>query len=256
MMGVRAGEDRVTLIAGGAISAGILLIWEILGDSYGTVRLLLSSPLRTCSYVAAHFGEFAASFVYTGLESVVGLLVATAFALAFGALCLYLPRVGSISFPLLVASQVIPMVCLAPMIILVFGPGPSGKVFLSALVAFFPILTNIIAGIRSVPSASQEMMRIMGATKAQAIRHVVIPHCADHFFAGMRIAAPLSVIGAIIAEFNGADVGIGKDIFISAKRLEPELMMSGIAAGAILSGVIYGGVQLLERRLGSWYWER
>ena len=75
-MGVRAGEDRVTLIAGGAISAGILLIWEILGDSYGTVRLLLSSPLRTCSYVAAHFGEFAASFVYTGLESVVGLLVA------------------------------------------------------------------------------------------------------------------------------------------------------------------------------------
>ena len=148
------------------------------------------------------------------------------------------------------------MVCLAPMIILVFGPGPSGKVFLSALVAFFPILTNIIAGIRSVPSASQEMMRIMGATKAQAIRHVVIPHCADHFFAGMRIAAPLSVIGAIIAEFNGADVGIGKDIFISAKRLEPELMMSGIAAGAILSGVIYGGVQLLERRLGSWYWER
>jgi ABC-type nitrate/sulfonate/bicarbonate transport system permease component len=129
-------------------------------------------------------------------------------------------------------------------------------VFLSALIAFFPILTNVISGIRSVASAPQEMMRIMAAPKAQVIRHVVIPHCTEHFFAGLRIAAPLSVIGAIVAEFNGADIGIGKDIFISAKRLEPELMMSGILAGAILSGLIYGVVLLLERRLGPWYWER
>jgi NitT/TauT family transport system permease protein len=252
----RAVQDPVTLIAGGAIVAATLLVWEIWADSSVTVRLLLSSPLRTCAYAANHFGDAAQAFLYTGLESLVGLLVATIFALGFGVVCIYYPRVGNISFPLLVASQVIPLVCLAPMIILVFGPGPSGKVFLSALIAFFPILTNVISGIRSVPSASQEMMRIMAASKAHVIRHVIIPHCSDHFFAGMRIAAPLAVIGAIVAEFNGADVGIGKDIFISAKRLEPELMMGGIVAGAILSGLIYGAVLLLERRLGSWYWER
>src|SRR2546425_131590 len=100
------------------------------------------------------------------------------------------------------------------------------------------------------------MMRIIGATKSQVIRHVVIPHCTEHFFAGLRIAAPLCVIGAIVAEFNGADIGVGKDIFIAAKRLEPELMMSGIVEGAILSGLIYGAVLLLEQRLGPWYWER
>ena len=249
-------QDPVTLIAGGAIITGILLAWEIWADSSSTVRLLLSSPLRTCAYVGTHFAEASQAFLYTGMESVLGLAIATMFALAFGIVCIYYPRVGNISFPLLVASQVIPLVCLAPMIILVFGPGPSGKVFLSALIAFFPILTNVIAGIRSVASSSQEMMRIMAASKAQVIRHVVIPHCSEHFFAGMRIAAPLAVIGAIVAEFNGADIGIGKDIFISAKRLEPELMMSGIVAGALLSGVIYGAVLLLERRLGPWYWER
>lgn len=249
-------RDPVTFIAGGVIVATIFLTWELSAASSVTVRLLLSSPLRTCAYVAQHFREAGQAFLYTGLESLVGLVVATMFALAFSVVCIYYPRVGNTSFPLLVASQVIPLVCLAPMIILVFGPGPIGKVFLSALIAFFPILTNVIAGIRSVPSASQEMMRIMAASKEQIIRHVVVPHCIEHFFAGMRIAAPLSVIGAIVAEFNGADIGIGKDIFISAKRLEPELMVSGIVSGAILSGLIYGSVLLLERQLGSWYWER
>jgi len=256
MIRARTVQDPVTLIAGGAIVTALLLSWELSADASVTVRLLLSSPLRTCAYVVHHFAESGHAFAYTGLESLLGLLAATIFALLFGIVCIYYPRIGGISFPLLVASQVIPLVCLAPMIILVFGPGPSGKVFLSALIAFFPILTNVISGIRSVPSASQEMMRIMAAPKAQVIRHVVIPHCTEHFFAGLRIAAPLSVIGAIVAEFNGADIGIGKDIFIAAKRLEPELMMSGIAAGAILSGLIYGAVLLLEKRLGPWYWER
>jgi len=256
MIRARAIQDPVTLIAGGAILAATLFVWEVSANASGTVRLLLSSPLRVCGYVARHLGEAGQSLLYTGLESLLGLVMATIFALVFSIVCVYYPRIGSISFPLLVASQVIPLVCLAPMIILVFGPGPSGKVFLSALIAFFPILTNLISGIRSVASASQEMMRIMAASKAQLIQHVVMPHCAEHFFAGLRIAAPLSVIGAIVAEFNGADMGVGKDIFISAKRLEPELMMTGIVAGALLSGLIYGAVLLLERRLGPWYWER
>lgn len=256
MTGSRPAQDRVVVIAGGVIVATILLAWELWAYSSGTVRLLVSSPVRTGAFVADHIGEVAQSFLYTGSESLFGLVLATVFALLFGIVCIYQPRIGSVSFPLLVASQVIPLVCLAPMIILVFGPGPSGKVFLSALIAFFPILTNIIAGIRSAPRAPQEMMRIMAAPKEQVIRHVMVPHCAEHFFAGMRIAAPLSVIGAIVAEFNGADMGVGKDIFISAKRLEPELMMSGIFAGAVLSGLIYGAVLLLEHRLGPWYWER
>lgn len=256
MIRERSMQDPVTIIVGGLIATALLVAWELSADASVTVRLLLSSPWRTCVYVAHHLSEAGQSFMYTGLESILGLAAATIFALAFGLICIYYPRIGGVSFPLLVASQVIPLVCLAPMIILVFGPGPSGKVFLSALIAFFPILTNIIAGIRSVASSSQEMMRIMAAPKSQVIRHVVIPHCTEHFFAGLRIAAPLSVIGAIVAEFNGADIGVGKDIFIAAKRLEPELMMSGIVAGSALSGVIYGVVLLLEKRLGPWYWER
>src|ERR1017187_1559921 len=161
MTGSRSPRDPVTLIAGGAIAVTTLLVWEVSAYFSGTARLLLSSPSRTSVFVAQHIGEATQSFLYTGSESLFGLVLATVFALAFGVVCIYRPRIGSISFPLLVASQVIPLVCLAPMIILVFGPGPRGKVFLSALIAFFPILTNVISGIRSVASAPQEMMRII-----------------------------------------------------------------------------------------------
>jgi NitT/TauT family transport system permease protein len=199
MIRERTVQDPVTLIAAGTIVTAILLAWELSADASVTVRLLLSSPLRTCAYVLHHFAESGQAFAYTGLESLLGLVAATIFALLFGIVCIYYPRIGGISFPLLVASQVIPLVCLAPMIILVFGPGPSGKVFLSALIAFFPILTNVISGIRSVASSSQEMMRIMAAPKAQVIRHVVIP--LNFFESRNRIASRLTDFAKHLGSF-------------------------------------------------------
>jgi ABC-type nitrate/sulfonate/bicarbonate transport system permease component len=202
MIRSRVGRDPGALYWGIAIVSAALVAWEVWASSSVDVRLLLSSPSLTFLYFGHHMTEIGKSFVYTGLESVLDLIIATTFALSFGVVCIYYPRVGQISLPLLIASQVVPLICLAPMIILLCSPGPSGKVLLSALVACFPILTNLISGIRSVPSAPQEVMHIMAAPKAEVIRHVVIPHCVDHFFAGMRIAAPLSVIGAIVAGFT------------------------------------------------------
>jgi NitT/TauT family transport system permease protein len=131
----------------------------------------------------------------------------------------------------------------------------KGKIFLSGLMAFFPVLTNLVSGIQSIPRSQLELMEMMKARRLMIVRHVVIPFCTPHFFAGQRVAAPFCVIGAIVAEFNGADSGVGRDIFIAAKRLEPEIMMAGILAGSLLSAVIYGAVVLIEHRIGRWYWE-
>lgn len=206
-------------------------------------------------YIRNHTLEVARSFGYTGLEAIFGLLLATAIGVGFAGVFLYLPRIAKITYPWFLASQVIPFVCLAPLIILIFGTGIEGKIFLSALMAFFPILTNLVTGIKSINRPQLELMQIMNAPRRMVVRHVVVPSCLPNFFAGQRVAAPFSVIGAIVAEFNGADQGIGKDIFIAAKRLEPEIMMVGILSGAILSAVIYGIAISFERALGQWYWE-
>lgn len=215
----------------------------------------MSGPTLMLTHVRTHIQEVFWSFAYTGLEAICGLLVATSIGIGFGALFIYLPRLARITYPWFVGSQIIPFVCLAPLVILVFGVGPSGKVFLSALMAFFPILANLVAGIKSIPRPPQEFMRMMNASRYMVARHVVVPFSLNPFFAGLRVAAPFSVIGAIVAEFNGADTGVGKDIFIAAKRLEPEVMMVGILSGALLSAFIYMIVIGIERSLGPWYWE-
>lgn len=231
-------------------------IWEYAANSSTTVRLLASSPSLIVEHVTDKPTLVVQSLWHTGLEAGLGMIFAILVSLFFGAFYFIWPRLASITYPWLVASQVVPFVAIAPMAILLFGPtGPWGKVALSTLITFFPILSNIVAGFRSIRQESLDIMMMMNASKTQTLRHVIIPSCLPHFFAGLRIAAPLSVIGAIIAEFSGADHGIGKDIFVSAKRLEPETMMTGIICGALLAGAIYLVVLLWERTLGPWYWE-
>ncbi len=251
----RSEFDALSLYIGVGISALIILAWEFASRSSVTFRLLLSSPTLMLAHIGTDPSAVFLAFAYTGGEAVLGLIIAIAVGIAFGGLLLYWPRLARITYPWFVGSQIIPFVCLAPLVILVFGVGQSGKIFLSALMAFFPILANIVAGIRSVPRAPLELMKMMNAPRYMVARHVVIPFSLTHFFAGLRVAAPFSVIGAIVAEFNGADVGIGKDIFIAAKRLEPEVMMVGILSGAVLSAVIYVVVLGCEKSLGAWYWE-
>lgn len=231
------------------------LTWELAGVTSTTAALLISRPSLIFSYLLASHRVLIEALVTTALEASIGLLLAITIALAFAAILVYRPSLAESVHPLLVASQVIPFVCLAPLMILLFGFGPAGKVFLSALMTFFPILTNIVAGVRALPRSHLELMTLFAAPRSVVVRHVVVPFTLWHFFAGLRIAAPFAVVGAIVAEFNGAAAGLGRNIFMAAKRLEPELMMASIIAGALLSGAIYGCVLLLERLLGDWYWE-
>jgi NitT/TauT family transport system permease protein len=234
------------------IVAVILGVWEFAGRN-PTVRLLISDPSEIVQYLRLHWGDVSHSAMFTAAESTSGMLAAVIFSVVFGLCAVYVPRLANLTYPWLLASQVIPFVCLAPLIILVFGPGMKGKIVLSALMSFFPIVTNILTGMREVPGPPLEMMRMMRARKHVVVRHVFVPYSLPYFFAGLRVAAPFAVIGAIVAEFNGAEWGIGKDIFIAAKRLEPELMMLGIFSGAALSGLLYSIAVAAEYGLGDWY---
>lgn len=229
-----------------------LVVWETLGSG-STGRLLISRPSLVAEYAHGHALELARAFAYTAVEASLGMLAAILFSLLFALAAVFVPRITALVYPGLVASQVIPFVCLAPLVILVFGPGPGGKIFLSALMSFFPVITNLLAGMKAVPRPALELMRMMDATRMMTIRHVYVPYALGYYFAGIRVAAPLSVIGAIVAEFNGAAHGIGKDIFISAKRLEPELMMIGIISGSVLSALLFLTTVAGESALGDWY---
>lgn len=97
------------------------------------------------------------------------------------------------------------------------------------------------------------MMFIYGATTTQKIRHMYFPLALPNIMSGLKIATTLAVIGAIVAEFNGADVGLGKNLFLAAKRLEPELMMTSLILSSLLGGGLYISIVLIEKKIGKWY---
>lgn len=231
----------------------LCVLWEYTGSHSIKVRLLISSPSRTLEYLKDNSSAIMISLGFTSLESVLGLLFALSASSLFGIMILYKPGLSKTIYPWLVISQVIPFICLAPFVVLVFGTGVKGKVFLSCLMAFFPILSNISEGVKKTPRNSIEFMDLLGSSKLEIIKHIYLPHCLPYFFAGMRVASPFCVVGAIVAEFNGAKHGIGKDLFIAAKRLEPELMMISLLSSSLLSVGLYLVFVRIEKMMGRWY---
>lgn len=230
-----------------------LITWEYVGRSNNNVRLLLSYPSLAYQYFVTHAKILGIATLYTFLESFIGLLLAVIFSFSVMFLCFYFPRLVQFWLPIMIASQVIPLITLAPLLIISFGIGMASKIIMAALMCFFPLFINFLSGYVSIPKTTNEMLYLYGASTWFRITRVNVPLSLPGIFAGLKVSATLSVIGAVVAEFNGADYGLGKNLFLAAKRLEPELMITSIIITALLGGIMYGTTVLLERKVGGWY---
>lgn len=231
----------------------VVIIWEVLYGYTENIKYLISGPRSILRYFLENSVSLAFDFMITLMESIVGLFVAILGSLMLTVLFCFLPFLIQFLYPALVVTQVIPLIALAPLIILIFGTSITGKIAMSVIVCFFPILVSTLTGIKSIPRNIIDLMYIYSASRWQMIRYVYFPLSTQHIMAGIKISATLSVIGAIIAEFNGADRGLGKNIFISAKRLEPELMMNSLILSAMMGCLLYFSIVLVERKIGHWY---
>jgi NitT/TauT family transport system permease protein len=236
-----------------ALIAAIISLWEIAGRLLPFLRFLISTPAEVIFYSSLRYEELLAAMITTGTESIFGLAFAFGFALAAIIAGLYWDTFYRWILPAAIVSQVIPLVSLAPFFILVFGLGLQGKVAMAATMCFFPIFVNFSAGVLGVPQQTKDLLFIYAFSRTQSIFRVYLPLSVPHIFAGLRIAATLAVIGAIVAEFNGADRGLGKNLFLAAKRLEPELMIASLVLSSFLGGTFYWLLNKIERRIGYWY---
>lgn len=230
-----------------------ILLWEIAGRWIHFLRFLISTPGEVILYADTRYDDLLAALTTTAIESILGLAWAFAFALASVIIGLYWNSFYRWVLPAAVVSQVIPLISLAPFFILIFGLGLQGKIAMAATMCFFPIFVNFSSGVLSVPQSTKDLLFIYAFSRTQSIFRVYLPLSVPHIFAGLRIAATLAVIGAIVAEFNGAERGLGKNLFLAAKRLEPELMMASLGLSSFLGGSLYWMLNRIERRVGYWY---
>jgi NitT/TauT family transport system permease protein len=168
-------------------------------------------------------------------------------------ICFYKPKVMDFILPIMITSQVIPLIVLAPFFVILLGIGIISKIAMASLMCFFPIFVNFAHGYKSISSNIHELMSIYDAPIKFKIRHVYFPLSMSSIMAGLKVSATLAVIGAIVAEFTGAEIGLGKNLFISAIRLEPDLMMTSLLLSTLIGLSVYGSIRLLEKRMFNWY---
>jgi NitT/TauT family transport system permease protein len=188
----------------------------------------------------------------TLLEVVLGLLGGVLLATILGYLLGKSRLLERLLSPYLVASQAIPIVAIAPLLVIWFGPGVFSKVLICALIVFFPVLVNTVVGVHAVPEHLRDLMRSMHASPLQMVRYLEIPAALPVFLGGLRIGATLSVIGAVVGEFVGADRGLGFLINVGRGQYDTALVFVAVFTLVALALGLYGLVLLFEKRLLRW----
>lgn len=148
--------------------------------------------------------------------------------------------------PFIVASQGVPFIAIAPLLLIWFGNGPGAKIFLCAIVVFFPITVNVIVGLRGISPLLRDLFRSMNATRWETFTQLEIPAALPLVLAGLRVGGTLSMIGALAAEFLGTDRGLGFVINQGRGLYDTPLVLAGIVTTVITALCIYGGIRAIE----------
>ncbi len=154
--------------------------------------------------------------------------------------------------PFIMATQVTPKTALAPLFIIWFGFGITSKVFIVALIAFFPVLVNTVAGFRAVDAEKVDLMRTYGANRLKIVRFVKLPAAFPSIFAGLEVASVTSVLGAIIGEFVGSKSGLGRLILMAGERLDMGPVFSSILVLLVIGAMLQIAGDRLKKRLLFW----
>ncbi|MGI6209203.1 MAG: ABC transporter permease [Anaerolineae bacterium] len=233
---------------------GLLVVWEVGVRVSGTPEWLLPAP----SAIAAAFVDSAPLLVghteRTLVETAVGLAVSIVTGVALAVAVDLLPSLRRAIYPVLVVSQTIPIIALAPLLVVWFGFGLLPRVLVVTLVCFFPIAISTAQGLASADPDMVALLASMGASRFQIFRKVRLPGALPSAFAGLRIAATYAVIGAVISEWVGASRGLGIFMIRSANSYLTARLFSAIALASVLSIALFGLVVLVERLALPWYY--
>ncbi len=231
----------------------IVVIWELSIPIFGVSKFMVARPSEIAGSLTKLADLFVSSAVVTSFEILWGFLLSVVVGIGIALLLTWFDSFAHAVFPLVVALQIVPKVALAPLLILWFGFGDLPKILLIMLIAFFPITLNMRAGLTSVSPDLLLLMRSVGATKWQVLSRVQVPTSLPYLFAGLRIAVTFSVIGAVVAEFAGANQGLGFLIQYASTQLDTPLLFGGLVVISVVGFAFYYGLSIVERIVDHWY---
>lgn len=230
-----------------------LALWELGCRALGVAEYLLPTPSAIAGALRDDFTALRRGFVTTATATLAGFALSVVLGVAAGVVLASSRLVERAVYPYVVLLQTVPIIAIAPMLVIWFGPGLRAATLAAFIVSVFPIIANTITGIRSVDPALLDLFRLYRAGRIQRLVKLELPSALPNVFTGMRIAAGLSVIGTIVGEFvagfDDGDAGLGIKILVANKQLRTDLSFAAVGVASALGLVMFVVVGAIGARL-------
>ncbi|EOR26331.1 MULTISPECIES: ABC transporter permease [Clostridium] len=230
----------------------LLIIWEFIVSVGGIEKYILPAPTDVIKVLIKDFRTMIPHISATLYEGMVGFLIAIVLSIILAVIMDMVPLIKRALYPVLVISQTIPTVALAPLFIIWFGFGALPKIIVVVIVCFFPIVISIVDGLEGVDKDLINHFKLMGASKLNVFLHLKLPYGMINFFSGMRIAATYSIMGAVIGEWLGGDKGLGVYMTRARSAYALDKMFASIVIIVAISMGIFLLVSFMEKVFTPW----
>lgn len=231
---------------------GIVVAWQLVVTVFSVPSYMAPSPVEVLAAFRDNAGTLWTNFWPTLFEALLGFVCGNVVAILLAVWFVHYERAERAFFPVAVFMNAIPIIAIAPILVLLFGNGYAPKIIIAAMICFFPTLVNMVRGLKAVSPAMLDLMRVLSASRREIFWKVRIQSSLPFLFAALKIASTTCVIGAIVAEWIGSNFGLGALIIEATFNYRSSLLYATVFTAALLAVLLFALVSLAESRLIRW----
>ena len=231
----------------------LIVIWQLAIVVFRIPPYLIPAPLAVVGQLFAEGPHLLRETAFTTYAALGGFALSIAFGIPMALLIAYSRTIESFVYPLLVFSQSVPKVAIAPLFVVWFGFGIVPKIIVAFLLGFFPVVVSTVVGFKSVDRDMLDLARSMKASKLQIFMRISLPQALPSIFAGLKVSVTLAVVGAVVGEFVGSNSGIGYVLQIANGNFDLPLMFAALTILSLVGVVLFALVDLVERFMIPWH---
>lgn len=248
--GARKGSASRLLPLGSV--AAIVALWWVAVELFSIPQYVVPSPLDIATTLRRDLGLLLSNLGPTAVESVLGFVLGNAASVVIAIIFVHKRTLQQAFFPLAVVLNTIPVVAIAPILVLLLGNDMKPKIAIAALICFFPTLVNMVRGLSAVNPQALELMHVLSASKREILVHLRLYNSLPYLFSALKIAASTCVIGAIVGEWIGSTSGLGALIIQATYNFDTPLLYATIFVASMFSVAFFSLIGLLEKKLITW----
>jgi NitT/TauT family transport system permease protein len=231
---------------------GLIALWWLVVVAFSIPKYIIPSPVDVLHSFQNDYATLLQNLWPTVLEAVLGFLAGNLVAIVLAIVFVHWKTAERAFFPVAVFIRTVPIVAIAPILVVILGYGYSPKVIIAALISFFPTLVNMVRGLQAVDKQSLELLRVLSASRREVFFKVRIFASLPYLFSALKIAATSSVIGAIVAEWVGSQKGLGYLIIQATYNFQVPLLWATMIVASIFATVFFAVIGIIEKLVVTW----